>query len=77
MDLEELPSRERMGRWLQSLLANLHKRIGKNARRFAAENLTMEALLNRTAEAVWQETKEKRTGRPSLNERAETGSPLE
>ncbi|HEY8961568.1 MAG TPA: glycosyl transferase family 90 [Luteolibacter sp.] len=32
---------------------DLYESIGRNARQFAAENLTVEALLHRTAEAVW------------------------
>jgi hypothetical protein len=32
----------------------LYEKIGKNARQFAAEHLTIECLLNRTAEAIWQ-----------------------
>lgn len=34
----------------------LYESIGRNARRFAAEHLTVEALLHRTAEAVWRRT---------------------
>lgn len=34
----------------------LYESIGRNARRFAAEQLTVEALLHRTAEAVWRRT---------------------
>ena len=33
--------------------SSLYQKIGENGRRFAAENLTVESLLNRTSEAVW------------------------
>jgi hypothetical protein len=38
--------------------SELYENIGRNARRFAAENLTVEAMLNRSAEAVWLRVRE-------------------